>query len=332
MSNDVASVRASLSDTPIGKISEVKLAGSGHTSNAYKVTCESGHYIALSQKGDAIGGTNYALQYAILKSLETTEYKYSPKAIYLNPDQSVILMSLIPGEPISWLNDGPEDQQKQVVEKLINAVIDIRKASYQQCADLYKEVSGKDLQPTTVQNNIQTYVVDWFKLAQDGKPNPELIEWMRPKVLACQEFSKRSVPGKNKFLVHGDSSEGNLFVTRNLQLSLIDWDTSRFNQYPDGWEDYCLGYLLNHVALIRKFKQHAVSIICEREGISRDQLEVAIHRCQELVKFGDIQWAIMMNSRVAAGEIAGDPDHYLQIARQRIAEYERDFADNSFLV
>jgi len=42
-------------------------------------------------------------------------------------------------------------------------------------------------------------------------------------------------------------------------------------------------------------------------------------------------WAIMMNSRAKAGEINGRTDEFLQIANQRISEYEFMFADNSFL-
>jgi aminoglycoside phosphotransferase (APT) family kinase protein len=172
---------------------------------------------------------------------------------------------------------------------------------------------------------------DWFKLAQSGQPDPALTKWMQPKVAACEAFAARTKPGKLIVLNHGDSSEGNILLTPDLQLHLIDWDAS-FNHFPDGWDDFGIAYLMNHVPIFQKYRSFAISLVSERCHVSVAELEAVITRVQELIKLGDINWAYMMHARAVTGEIKSQPPQFfMDTAKQRINDYETMFADNSFL-
>lgn len=321
-----------LSGAPIGGIKSIKQIPGGHASLAYKVASSQGNFMALVRNSRGIGsGDVYTHQYAILKALEAADYGFSPRPVYLSSDHNLLLMSFEPGKNIGWLNTTGEDTQETAVKTLVTALLDLQDIPNEHYQKVYKRICGKELQPATAQKNIQTYIVDWFEQALNAHPNKELIEWMRPKVEACKKFAEQSKPSDVLIFTHGDTSEGNILVTDDLKLKLIDWESSGFYQYPEGWQDYCMAYIMNHVQLAQKHKSFAISLVCERLDISKNALEKAIARCQELVKFGDIQWAIMMNSRSAAGQIDGDSNEYLTIAQQRIAEYERDFASRSFL-
>lgn len=333
MSNDdTARIKALISGAPIGSIASVEHVGSGYASAACKVVSESGDFIALSQKSDAIAPPDFAYHFAILKTLESIDYRFAPKAIYINDEQSVILMTPVPGEPIGWINAAPEDQQKKVVETPVTALLDLRSAPFSFCAKIYKELTGKELEAITINKNVQIYMTDWFKLAQSGQPDRTLTNWIQPKVTACEEHVKHTRPGKFKVLIHGDTSEGNIFLTRDLQLHLIDWDGSSFDQFPEDWDDYGVSYLMNHVPIFQKFHALVISLVSERCQVSADELRKTVIRVQELIKLGDIQWAYMMHARAATGEIKSkSKEFFLSAAQERIHDYEEMFTGNSFL-
>ncbi|GEM_PF-1807078 len=332
MSHDAQTIIQLLGDAPIGTITSVEPSGSGYASAAYKVVSDKGTFIALTQKSGSIAPPNYAYHFAILQTLESIKYPFAPKAIYIDPQESLILMSQVGGQPFMWVNDAPEDQQKQAVKTLVTALLDLRDASFSMCAEVYHKLSGKELETTTLQKNVQLYMTDWLKLAQTGQPDPELTSWVKPKVAACEAFAAQLKPGKQVVLGHGDTSEGNILLTDDLRLHLIDWDSSSFNQFPDGWDDFGVAYLMNHVPLFQKFRPLVTGLVSERCGLGVDELENRIFRQQENIKLGDIMWAYMMHARAQTGEIQGKPDKFMAIARARIDDYEKTFAANSFLL
>ena len=329
MKND--SIQRLIKEASIGEVISVGLIGSGYASLAYEIITSDGNFVALVPKDDCIALPNYDYYYSILKTLEGINYKYSPKATYLNLDKTVIVMTKVPGKSMDWVNDSSVQTQERAVETLVDALLDLREASFKECSKLYEKLSGKKLEANTLQKGIGHFMTEWFAMAQAGKPDPKLIEWISPKVALCEEYARNSRPGNNIVLNHGDTSPGNVLLTDDLQLNLIDWDTSGFSQYPDGWDDYGIAYLFNHSTLFQKHRLLAISLVSEKCNINRDELEKTIKKSQELIKLGDTMWAIMMNSRVAAGEIDGDPDNFLKIANQRINDYETNFATNSFL-
>jgi aminoglycoside phosphotransferase (APT) family kinase protein len=332
MSKDTTAIFKLINNAPIGSITSIDLVGNGYASTAYKVTSSEGIFIALTQKEDSIAAPDYAYYFAILKTLETINYEFAPRAVYLNPKQSIILMTTVPGEAISWINTASEDQQKKTVEILVKALLGLRAAPFSHCAKTYKQLSGKQLETTTIEKNIQHYMTDWFELAQTGQPDPTLTKWIKPKVAACEVFARHMKPSNRTVLVHGDTSEGNIFLSRDLRLHLIDWDGSSFDQFPDGWDDFGMAYLMNHVPLFQKFRPLVISLVSERCHVPTHELEAIIIRLQELIKLGDIQWAYMMHARASAGEIKSKPkEFFLSVARERINDYEKTFSANSFL-
>jgi aminoglycoside phosphotransferase (APT) family kinase protein len=331
MDNDKPQIKQLIDDAPIGNVTSIDLIGNGYASVAYKIISSNGEFIALAQKEDGIEPADYAYHFAILKALETIKYKFAPRAIYVDPRQTVIVMTPVPGEPIGWINTASEGQQKRVVNLLIEALLDLRSVSFTECAASYKALTGKDLKAKTIQDNVKHYMTDWFRLAQNGQPDPVLTKWVEPKVELCEEFAKHTEPSNRRVFVHGDTSEVNILLTRDLQLGLIDWDTSEFNQYPEGWDDFGVAYLMNHVPLFQKFRSLAISLLSERTHITVGELEKIILRQQENIKLGDIMWAYMMNARAAAGKIKDNPSKFMKIAQQRISDYESMFAKNSFL-
>lgn len=318
-------------DAPIGNINSIEFIGSGYASLAYKISSSIGELVVLTPKSDCIETPDYIYYFSILKTLEEIDYKYAPKPIYVNLNQSAIIMTCVPGSSISWVDDSSEKLQKQVIEKLIDALLDLRRASFKRCSEIYKQLCGRELQTDTLQKSSDHYITEWFKLAKLGIPNQTLIEWIQPKVLSCEEYVRNSKPGSKIVLTHGDSSSCNILLTSDLKLNLIDWDTSSFYQYPDGWDDFGMGYLFNHLELFQKHRSFVFSLISKKCQISINELEEIITKSQEFIKLGDIMWAIMMNSRATAGEIGGNPVEFLQIAKQRISEYDSLFASRSFL-
>jgi aminoglycoside phosphotransferase (APT) family kinase protein len=333
MGSETSAILELIDGASIGKITSIDLLGSGYASSAFRITSPEGQFVALTRKSDSIEPPDYVYYFAILKTLESIDYKFAPRAVYINPAQSVILMTAVPGQPFGWINDAPEDRQKQAVQALITALLDLRNAPFSSCVRTYKDLTGKKLETTTIEKNIQHYMTDWFELAQTGQPDPALTEWVRPKVTACQAFAQRTRPGKHTVLIHGDTSEGNIFLTRDLQLNLIDWDGSSFNQFPDSWDDFGMAYLMNHVPLFQEFRPLVIGLVSERCRVASKELEKTITRTQELIKLGDIQWAYMMHSRAVMGEIKSKPaEFFLATAKERISDYEKMFAGNSSLV
>ena len=331
MSEDIDKVQELLNNAKLGKITSINFIGSGYVSLAYKISSSDGDFIALLPKDDCIELPNYAYYFSILKTLEEINYKYSPKAVYLNPSQTLIVMTQAPGKSMDWVNDASEDKQKRAVETLIDALLDLRQAPFERCNYYYKRLSGKKLEINTMQKNVNHFMTEWFNMAKAGTPNPMLLKWIKPKVILCEEYARNSKPGRRIVLNHGDTSPGNVLLTSDLTLNLIDWDTSSFSQYPDSWDDYGIAYLFNHSFLFQKHRSFAISLVNKKCNIDISQLDKTIGKSQELIKLCDTMWAIMMNSRVAAGEIDGDSNKLLKIAQQRISEYEAMFTKNSFL-
>lgn len=335
MNKDYSTIRQLISGASLGVIRSVNHIGGGFASLAYKVKGSEGEFIVLTQKSDSIGAVHYDYNFAILKGLEEIQYRFSPRAVYVNPQHTAIVLTFVPGEPITWINtasDVSEEQEKRVVGDLVSALIDQRELSFLRCAELYKAISGKGLKATTIQKNVEKYLSSWFALAQTGRPDPEITKWIAPKVTNCEHFVRDLKPSTTKIFGHSDTSEPNILLTRDFKLNLIDWDGSGFNQFPDGWDDYGIGYLFNHVPLFQKYRSLVTSLVTERCRISLAELESALLRQQELITLGDIMWAYMMNARVAAGEIKGDPTEFLATAQERIAGYKKQFAQNSFLL
>lgn len=331
MNTQIGLIKKLIIGAPIGEINSINFLGSGYASSAYKISTLNGIYVALIPKPDCIESPNYIYYHSILKTLEEIDYRYAPKPIYVNLNQPVIVMTYVSGDSIDRVNNGSEKVQKQVIEMLINALLDLRQASFERCNETYQQLCGKELQTDTLQKSSDHYITQWFEMAKNGVPNQSLIEWIQPKVLLCEEYVHNSKPGDRIVLNHGDTSSCNILLTGDLNLNLIDWDTSSFYQYPDDWDDYGMGYLLNHLELFQKHRSFAISLLSEKCQTDIDKLEKIITKSQEFIKLGDIMWAIMMNSRVKAGEIDGSPDEFLQIANNRISEYEDMFASRSFL-
>jgi len=318
-------------DAPIGKIHSINLIGSGYASLAYKVSSSNGDFVALIPKPDCIETPDYVYYFSILKTLEEIDYKYAPKAIYINLNQSVILMTYASGLPVDQIKYDSMKLEKQIIMILIDAILDLRQTSFERCGAIYKQLCGKELQTDTLKKSADHYITEWFEMAKNGTPNQSLINWIQPKVLLCEKYIDISITGNKIILNHEDISSGNVLITNDFRLNIIDWDTSSFYQYPDGWDDYGLGYLFNHLNLFQKHRSFVISMVGDRCGVDIVELEKVITKSQEFIKICDIMWAIMMNSRVAAGEIDGDQDDFLRIANERISNYEIDFRPNSFI-
>jgi aminoglycoside phosphotransferase (APT) family kinase protein len=328
------SVRELIAGAPIGDSMSVTLLGQGFASWAHKVTSSEGEFVVLSQKSDGIEPANYAYHFAILKTLEAIDYHFAPRAVYVNPQQTAIVLTLVPGESITWINSASaitQEQGKQVVETLVTALLDLRMASFARCAEVYRHQSGKELETTTIQKNVTHYMTDWLRLAQAGRADPEITEWITPKVTACERFVRDLKPREAKILIHGDTSEPNILLTRELRLHLIDWDGSGFDQFPEGWDDFGMAYLFNHVPLFGTYRSLVTNLVTERCGITTAEFDDVVLRQRELIQLGDVMWAYMMNARVAAGEIGGEAASFLAIAQQRMDDYQQTFADTSFL-
>lgn len=329
MQNDL--IKELIINAPIGEINSIDFLGSGYASLAYKVSSLTGEFVVLTSKPDCVETPDYIYYYSILKTLEEVDYKYAPKPVYVNLNQSAIVMTYVPGQSISWIEDSSVEIQKQAIEKLIDALLDLRQVDYKRCDDIYKKLCGKELKIDTLQKSADHYVTKWFEVAKNGTPDQSLINWIQPKVLLCDEYISKSKPGGKIILNHEDVSAGNVLLTSDLMLNLIDWDTSCFYQYPSDWDDYGMGYLFNHLNLFQKNRSFVISLVSAKCGVDVVDLERLITKSQEFIKLCDIMWAIMMNSRVATGEINGDPDKFLQIANDRISDYEIMFAKRSFL-
>jgi len=331
MNKQTNRIKELIADAPIGAIDSIDLIGSGYASLAFKVSSSKGDFIALTPKSDCIETPDYVYYFSILKTLEEINYKYAPIAIYVNLNQSVILMTYVSGLSMDQIKYDSVKSEKQIIKILIDAMLDLRQASSERCGVIYKKLCGKELKIDTLQKSADHYITEWFEMAKNGTPDQSLINWIQPKVLLCEKYVSKSKPGDKIILNHEDVSAGNILLTRDLKLNLIDWDTSSFYRYPNDWDDYGMGYLFNHLNLFQKHRSFVISLVGDRCGVDIVELEKVITKSQEFIKICDIMWAIMMNSRAKAGEINGRTDEFLQIANQRISEYEFMFADNSFL-
>lgn len=329
--SDSPGIKRLIDGAPIGVIKTIDLIGQGYASVAYKVVSTEGEFIALTQRKDCIEPSDYAYHFVILKALKAINYKFAPQAVYVNPEQTAIVITLIPGKPISWIYSASEAEQKQTADLLLEALIDLRRLEFEPCATEYKKLTGQTLKTVTLQSNIKHYMTDWFDIAQAGRPDPELTAWLKPKVRLCESFAQNSTPGQQKIFAHGDTSEINILLTSDLKLGLIDWDSSCFVQYPRGWDDFGIGYLMNHVPLFQKYRPQIIEAVSQRCNISARELEKATNRQQENIKLGDIMWAYMMHARSLGGEIKDDPAKFMTIARQRIKDYQKQFTNDSFL-
>jgi len=331
MNTQTNRIKEIIADAPIGVINSINLIGSGYASLAYKVLSSKGDFVALTPKLDCIEAPDYVYYFSILKTLEEINYEYAPKAIYVNSNQSAILMTYVSGLSMGQIKYDSVKSEKQIIITLVDAILDLRQASFERCGAIYKQLCGKELQTDTLQKSADHYITEWFEMAKNGIPDQSLINWIQPKVLLCEKYVSKSKPSDKIILNHEDVSAGNILLTSGLKLNLIDWDTSSFYQYPDDWDDYGLGYLFNHLDLFQKHRLFAISLVSKKCGIDVNKLEKTITKSQEFIKLCDIMWAIMMNSRVSAGEIGGNPNRFLEIAYERISDYELMFVNSSFL-
>ncbi|HVX24302.1 MAG TPA: phosphotransferase [Candidatus Saccharimonadales bacterium] len=315
----------------IGTITSIEQSGSGYASTAYTITTSEGVFIALTAKPGGIAPPNYANGFAILKGLETTNYQYAPRAVHLSQDQASIIMTAVAGEPIDWVDSLDGDDQKHVAKTLLAALLDLHAVSFDSCNKYYHELTGTDLSPRTLAADRQHYHADWFAHAAAGQPDETLRAWLEPKIQLAANFVNHAQPGKTISLIHGDTSNPNILVSPALQLHLIDWDGSAFHHFPDAMQDFGLAYVMNHVGLFQRHRDLVLQLSSERCQMPIAQLQENITRLQEYIQIGDINWAYMMNARAAAGQVDGDPANYLNIAQERIAEYERRFGQSSLL-
>jgi aminoglycoside phosphotransferase len=311
------------------KNSQIRPLKAGYESQPYQITNEAGEFVALMQKRGGIGAADYAPAYAILKTLENRSYPFAPHPVYLNTDHSLIMMEFVSATSLKNLSSvrGRQDLAKN----LLTALLSLHDIPLESCQNEFATISNQSLKPVTARDDVAQYLVDWTSLARAGQPSRTHLEWFMPKVARAEAYFKNIPASGNSILSHSDTTEGNILLLPGDRPVLIDWEGAVFRNYPEGWYDYGISYLMTHVALFQEYRSYILRRTCDTTGISMDSLLAAMKRQLEFIKLCDISWAIMMHSRVAAGEINGDPKKFSAIAHKRIQDYKEQFENRSFL-
>jgi aminoglycoside phosphotransferase (APT) family kinase protein len=324
-------IKKIIQEAQLSNVSSLELGKSGYASQSYQVVCDQGKLIILTPKADAISPPDYAYCYAVMRQLEKVSYPHAPKPIYLSADQQSIVMTQVPGEPSMWLNEAPSEQQRAAIRAIIDGQLKLKAVSFDSTAELYKKLTSKELKPSTIQDNNKKYTTDWMELAETGRPDSDMKRWLLPKVEACTQAVMHTPASDKITFVHGDTVAGNVFFTQDLQLHFIDWDTSDFKRYPDRWNDYNLHYILLQVPYFQQNRDYAINYFARQAVRDQKKFEAGLTELQEITQINDIVWAYMMHARASAGEIKQPPEKFYDIAQERIAAYEQNFAPNSFI-
>ena len=329
---DNPKVDAIIEEAGLSGITSVSKNNSGYASQSYLVTCDSGDLVVLVPKVGGRDIPDYAYHYVILQQLATIDYPYAPRPVHLAEDHIGILVTKVAGEPSVWLNEAPGDQQRQAVRLIIDALLELNAVSYNATATAYKELTGKTLDTIKIQDNVKKFQTDWLLLADEkGHPDKIIRDWLIPRVRKCENYVRNFPPGNKIVFVHGDTVAPNVFMTKDMQLSFIDWDSSGFDQYPEQLNVYNLGYILLQVPYFRDNQEYAINYLAHQGGFDVVELKDRISVFQEITQIGDVVWAYMMHARAVTGDVEGDPAKFMKIAHERIAYYEEHFGNSNLL-
>ncbi len=276
MLSDHSLVRRSIDAAFPDIASEITPLKAGYSSQPYKVTNELGDFIALAEKPEAIGTVTYSFCFAILTTLEKQKYPFAPRAIYINPERTVIIMTFAPGPSLKEFSD--RENTETTAKKLLIALLELQKIPFDDCLTEYKALETTTLNPVTIQDDIAHFLIGWGNLTASGQPDPVLQHWLSNKTAQTITTLQHTPPSGHLILNHDDTTEGNVFMPKNGTPILIDWAESRFQNYPLGWHDYGIGYLLNHVRLFQKHAPFILQYACEYMGRDMESKNQRIRR------------------------------------------------------
>jgi len=304
------------------KESDITLLQGGFSSQAYKIDTDDNSYVLLQQRDGAVSNSKYGHTFVVLKLLESLGYKYSPKPIWVHPEEKAIIISYFDGVASDKFDFNKHSvDQKELSILVIDAVLNTASVPYSDYINLCEKLNFEPHLIQTAVDNAKRNGTEWFEIIEKHCPDKGIVEWIRPRS-AQSVRTANSLPQNEPLLRITDPSSPNILIKNNGDFMLIDWDSSSFNTFGP---EFYIGYTTHLTDFMEPFKKEITEHVARQMNVPFHVLNERVYDHRYYYEVFDISWAAMMMARVSAGEIKGDINVFKKIAEERIANYINEF-------
>ncbi len=315
-------IKEIIKNLDIGRLNSHSWLGNGFSSHAYQIDTTEGSYVLLQSKKNAVEETSYKAYYATLRCLEKKKYSHSPKAVYVSPDGRTLLITKVDGIEVTKLKNVPAVDRKTIAFNIADTLLALQSIKPDDLEKEFKALGLKMPEPFSEEKDWDKYVIKTFYPYKDSAPKDAHTVWLEAQITAHTPVKNTS---KGVFFRHGDTSGPNVLIGKDLSVILIDWGDAKFYVSSKNREDFGLAYTLNHIDIMREFKNEVLRYVADKQKIAYSDLEKYIFEKQKDIKIADIAWAFMMYARATAGEVQDKPEVFKKILDTRINEYKSTF-------
>lgn len=323
MNNVKLLIQNAANSAQLGDVTSYRWLAAGFISEAYEFATKQGNFVLLQNKSTAAQDSDYRSYYANLKVVETIGYIHAPKAIYLSEDDTVIVITKVPGVSAVDVSSFSESDQQQIACNIADALCKLAVVRKSDTDGIY---SSLGLTPPKVMSwdlDWKVYVTDRFEPYRDNAPSDARTEWIMKAMAGYQGRPHYS----QTCFHHGDTSPRNVIIREDLHITLIDWGGSNFYESSPETEDYGLSYAFNHIKVMHKYRELILQRLCEQTNQNYKTYNEHIRNRSRDIKIADVVWAYWMYCQTSNGTIAESPQGYKQILDQRISEFEIQFGE-----
>lgn len=297
------------------------LAG-GFSSQAFKVN--TGHpFVLLVSRSGGVSKTNYGHGFAVLELLKRHNFKHAPVPLWLKEDRTAIALSYVDGVASNVFNfQANKVEPLSLALQVIDSLFDTTSVSLEEYTRVVNEYGVDPLPAETRQESALKYGTEWFRIVEEFCPDASIVSWLRPRVLRSVETANKARCEDPKF-VHSDPSNPNILICNDGTFSIIDWDSARFHC---SWAEYLVGYTTHLTDFMKPFYSEIVAHVAHRLGIPEKEFADNVYEYRMYAEIFDVNWAALMMTKVATGDVSDDIEKFRNIAVERIEEYEKTFS------
>jgi aminoglycoside phosphotransferase (APT) family kinase protein len=301
---------------------DISLLQGGFSSQAYKIDIDDNSYVLLQQKDGAVSKSKYGHAFTVLKLLESIGYEYSPKPVWLHPEEKAMIISYFDGVASNEFDFNKHSvDPKELSFRAIDAVLNTASVAQSDYLKLCEKLNVKAHPVITMVDNAKRNGTEWFEIIERSCPDREIVEWIRPRSAQSVKTANSLSPNEPLLRIT-DPSNPNILIKNSGEFTLIDWDSSSYNTYGP---EFFIGYMTHLTDFMEPFRKEITEHVAEQINVSFHELSEKVHEHRRFYEVFDINWAAMMMARVNAGEVEGNIKEFKKIAEKRIADYINEF-------
>jgi aminoglycoside phosphotransferase (APT) family kinase protein len=305
----------------------ITLLTGGFSSQAYKIDTGGQPFVLLTQRPGAAGESRYAHASVVLRLLTRHGFKRAPEALWLDPKHQALALSFLEGTAADNFDFSTATfDTKQLALNVIDGLLDLTAISRQEYEQAAAEYGVAPLPAGTASESAVTYGTDWLVTVEASCPDEAILEWLKLRVpRAVIDAARFDRSATTSLFTHGDPSNPNILIKTDGDWLLIDWDSSKFENYTI---PFIIAYTTHTTDFMKPYRADIITHAANRLQMPVAELTQQVQDYRRFNEVFDVNWAAMMMAKVAAGDAEGDIEEFRKIANYRMKLYEESFGSD----